>query len=230
MHHGLRKLAKGDLAFRNQHEDLKPRPPTIGRRRRGGIAGGRADDRTRAFLHCLRNGKCHTSVLERTRRVCAFKFQIEVKLRRDCLRQPGRPHERRIALSKRYNRCGGRHRQEPPVLLDNPPPRRHLSILSLNAHDGRRGRHRRQRINFLQGRANIPFNRCMRRHHDRDRLAVLPAALQNRGDADVMCAEDARQAGKNAGAIEDHKTEVIQAGDLLDRPDAQRPPLINLKT
>ena len=75
--HGLRQLAPGNLAFRNQHQRTHTGARGIGGHGGGGVAGGRAGDPRKAFL--VRHGKRggHAGVLEGPGRVHALVLAVQ---------------------------------------------------------------------------------------------------------------------------------------------------------
>ena len=60
----LEELAHGDLALRQDHDDLEPGRRAVRRRRRGRVAGRGTDDRARAILDGLGDGEDHAPILE----------------------------------------------------------------------------------------------------------------------------------------------------------------------
>src|SRR4030095_780715 len=99
-----------------------------GRRRR--VARRGADDGARAGLERLRDRHGHPAVLERTRRIEALALQVDLRARVGGLGQPGRGHERRVALEERDDRCFVRDREKVPIFFDHPAPRLHAGLPS----------------------------------------------------------------------------------------------------
>src|SRR5574339_330396 len=120
VHDRLCELARGDLALRDEHERLDPRPGGVGRHRRRGVAGGRAHDRLGALPHCHRERHGHAAVLEGAGGVVALDLEPDVGLGQ--LREPAAVDERRATLAQGDRRRPGRHVEPEGVLLHDPTP------------------------------------------------------------------------------------------------------------
>ena len=140
---GLEELAGGDLAGRQDDDDLQPGGRPVGRGGGGRVARRGADDGARARLEGLRDGHHHAPVLERPGRVGALELQVEV---RDPpgLAEALRVHEGRGALAQREAGRGGGDGQVTRVAVEEARPR------------GRRGRRRARQVDSRPPVARSP--------------------------------------------------------------------------
>jgi hypothetical protein len=118
MNHGLRQFAERDLAVRNQHEAGDAGARGIGRRRRRGVAGGRADDGAAALFHRLGHGHGHAAILEGTRRIQTFELDVDVHLLAQLVRDVPELDQRRRALTQTDDAGVLRDRQAVAVFFD----------------------------------------------------------------------------------------------------------------
>ena len=110
-------LPVGDLALRQDDDDLEPGGRAVRRGRGRGVAGRGAHDRPGARLGGLGDGHDHAPVLERAGRVLALHLEVQVG-EAERVAQPTGADQRREPFAEGQ---GGRRvgdRQERPVALD----------------------------------------------------------------------------------------------------------------
>ena len=120
VHDGLRHLAGGDLAVRDEHDRGESALGRVGGHGGRGVAGRGAHDGLRALAERDRHRGGHAAVLERAGRVAALDLEEHVTA--DDARQPGRVHERRAALPQRDDGSLRGDREPLAVLLDDASP------------------------------------------------------------------------------------------------------------
>ena len=118
VHHRLGQFAHGDLTFRDDHEGGDAGAGGVGRRRRGGVAGGRADDGIAALFHRLGHRHGHAPVLERSGGVEAFVFDVDVHVLTEQAGNVLQADQRRVALAQADQRRVVVNRQMVTVTVD----------------------------------------------------------------------------------------------------------------
>ena len=83
LNQSLRQLSQGDGVLRQQHDAADSRDRAIRRRRRGGVAGARANRDARAVFGGFGNRHRHAAIFETAGRVGALEFQIKLAVGRD---------------------------------------------------------------------------------------------------------------------------------------------------
>src|SRR5256712_5610245 len=102
-------------------------------------------------------------------------------------------------------------------------------VLTFDPDQRGRSGNKRKRGNLAQRRLHVALDGRVGREHHWHGLPLFTAALQDGGNADVVLAQDAGQLREDPGPVQHHEPQVVEAADLRDRADAQRPPLVWLE-
>lgn len=88
-------------------------------------------------------------------------------------------------------------------------------------HDGRGG-HDLEAVNFFECLLHVTLPRFVSHHHHWDGPTRELPPLNHGGNADVMIAQNSRDLGEDARAVESRNAEVVRTADLVNRFDPLR--------
>src|ERR1043166_1529664 len=104
-----------------------------------------------------------------------------------------------------------------------------LFVLALDPDQGGGLGDKGHAIDRSQCRLDMALRGGMGLDHDRNRLPFAPSLLEDGRDTDTAPAQLPCNLRQDAGAVQHHKTEVIERADFFHRPHPKRTPLVLLE-